>query len=215
MEGAQAAIGLIALLVVSLDTADSPSGASRWVANARRSQVVVHVYRKGLLSGMAHDHHFHVGEFRATAVLDPAGPDLGPFEVVADAGSLRDRQPDLTPDERARVDAQAAGDDVLDAHRFPEVRLVPARAGLTRLRSEPDGSLAGELAAKLVLHGKERAVTVPIAASREGGSWRARGTFRFRQSDFGIEPYSGFLGMVAVHDEVQVDFDVRLEEERR
>lgn len=49
-----------------------------------------------------------------------------------------------------------------------------------------------------------------MRASREGAGWRASGTLRFLQSDFGIEPYSGFLGTIAVQDEVQVEFDLFL-----
>lgn len=98
---------------------------TRWRAGSGGSQVVVDVYRKGLLSGMAHDHRFSAGQFR----------------------------------------------------------------------------------------GRERPVTVTVRTMPEAKGLRVRGSARFRQSDFGIEPHGGFLGMVAVEDEIQVDFNLLLERE--
>jgi polyisoprenoid-binding protein YceI len=108
------------------------------------------------------------------------------------------------------VNAQAAGPEVLDAARFPEIRLAPGPAGEARLRRAADGRLEGDMPGALSLHGRSRSVTVPVQAAREGGAWRVRGSVRFLQSDFGIEPYSGFLGTVGVQDEVEVTFDLFL-----
>jgi polyisoprenoid-binding protein YceI len=44
----------------------------------------------------------------------------------------------------------------------------------------------------------------------EGDGWRVRGGVKFKQSDFGITPFSGFLGTIAVHDEVEVALDLLL-----
>jgi hypothetical protein len=33
-----------------------------------------------------------------------------------------------------------------------------------------------------------------------------------RQTDFGITPYSGFLGALKLRDEVSVEFDIQLKE---
>jgi polyisoprenoid-binding protein YceI len=186
------------------------AGPARWSAGPGESRVVVNVYKKGLLSGMAHDHHFRAGEFRVTASTDGAGPAPTAFEVVVAAGSLRDEAPDLSPADRAKVDAQAAGEDVLDASRFPEVRFAAREAQAAWPPAGPDGSAGGELRGTLTIRGRERPVAVAVRTAKEGNGLRARGSVRFRQSDFGIEPYSGFLGMVAVEDEVQVDFDLQL-----
>jgi polyisoprenoid-binding protein YceI len=185
---------------------------SRWSAAPGRSRITVHVYKKGFLSGMAHDHHFAAGSFRVTAMLDGAAPDQARVEVTIAAGSLRDQQPDLSDEDRAKVDAQAAGADVLDAAHFPEIRFAPEGPAGSALRLEPDGSLDGELAGTLSLRGKQHPVAVRVHATKEGEAWHARGSARFKQSDFGIEPYSGFLGAVAVHDEILVEYDLVLDQ---
>ncbi|HET8725284.1 MAG TPA: YceI family protein [Anaeromyxobacteraceae bacterium] len=188
-----------------------PAGPS-WAADPARSRIAVHVLKKGLLSGMAHDHHFEATAFRATAVADEPGGRLVSLEVVVRAASLRDRQPDLSPEDRAKVDAQAAGEDVLDAGRFPELRFVAGAPGTGGLALPAAGEAEGTLPGSLTLRGQERSLAVPVRATREGGAWRAKGSVRFKQSDFGIEPYSGFLGTIAVHDEVEVEWDLLLVE---
>jgi polyisoprenoid-binding protein YceI len=211
MTAARRLPGLVVLAILALaPMRDARASPSRWSADPARSRIVVHVFKKGLFSGLAHDHHFVAGTFRVTATIDEAAPSAGPFEVIVAAGSLRDQQPDLSDDDRAKVDAQAAGEDVLDASRFPEIRLVPAEVP-AGLRAAGAGGLEGQLAGTLTLHGQQRPVSVAVRAARDGDGWRARGSTRFRQSDFGIEPYSGFLGAIAVQDEVLVEFDLRLE----
>jgi polyisoprenoid-binding protein YceI len=203
---------LLGLLAVSLALADSALAAeARWSADPARSRIVVHVRKKGLLSGMAHDHAFVPAAWRATASFDDARPSGARIEVVVEAGSLHDEQPSLSAEDRAKVDAQAAGRDVLDARRYPEIRFTAAGATGAALDAAPDGAIAGELTGTLALHGREHPVGVRLRATREEeGGWRARGTARFDQSEFGIRPYSGFLGTVAVHDAVEVEYDLVL-----
>ncbi len=180
-----------------------------WTAVLGRSQIVVHVFKKGLLSGAAHDHHFVPRNWRATARFDAAVPSDAHFEVVVAAGSLVDRQPDLSAKDREKVNQQAAGAGVLDAARYPEIRF--SSKALVRAASapvQPDGRIEGALAGTLSLHGRERPLSVPVQAVRDGDSWHARGSVGFKQSEFGIEPYSGFLGTIAVHDEVKVEYDL-------
>lgn len=206
------AIGIAMALLASVGPVPAfPAEATRWAAGPGASRIVVNVYKKGLLSGLAHDHHFRAGEFRVTATTDGGVPSPARFEVVVSAASLRDEAPDLSPSDRAKVDAQAAGEDVLDAARFPEIRYVSREAGPAWAPAGADGSAAGDLRGMLALRDRERPVVVAVRTTPDGQGMRARGSVRFRQSDFGIEPYSGFLGMVAVEDEIQVDFDLLLE----
>jgi polyisoprenoid-binding protein YceI len=201
---------LVALWMVPVGTVHASPG--RWSATPGRSRITIHVYKKGFLSGMAHDHHFAAGSFRVTATMVAGAPALARLEVTIAADSLRDQQPELSAEDRAKVDAQAAGSDVLDAARFPEIRFEPEGPAESALRVEPDGSLDGELSGTLSLHGQRHPLAVRVHAAREGEAWRARGSVRFKQSDFGIEPYSGFLGAVAVHDEILVEYDLVLDQ---
>jgi polyisoprenoid-binding protein YceI len=208
-------VGVAVTLVASLGAGRAlPAEATQWSADRAGSQIVVNVYKKGLLSGMAHDHRFSAGEFRVTATTGGASPAPTRFEVVVMSGSLRDGAPDLSPSDRTKVDAQAAGEDVLYAAHFPEIRFASREPPTNWAPPGPDGSAGGDLVGELTLRGRERPVTVVARTMAEGKRLRVRGSVRFRQSDFGIDPYSGFLGMVAVEDEIQVDFNLLLEPAR-
>jgi len=189
------ATGLILLLVLLGAAGSAQAEPATWTASTDSGSIVVHVYKRGLLSGLAHDHHFSATDWRATAVLDPAEPGLARVEVVVAAGSLRDQQASLSDKERDEVNGRAAGPKTLDAARYPEIRFVADRL---------DGDLIGTLS----LHGVSRPLKVPVQATREGERWRVKGAARIKQSEFGIEPYSGFAGTVAVHDEVVIEFEL-------
>jgi len=181
-----------------------------WQADTGRSQVAVHVAKRGLLSGMAHDHQFVPGRWSATASFDPARPSDVQVEVVIIAASLRDNQPKLSPEDRAKVDALTAGPEVLDATRYQEIRFTATSFEPSVQAGLAGGRLQGLLVGTLSLHGQKRPLSVRVVATADGRGWRVRGAVAFKQTDFGIEPYSGFLGTIAVHDEVKVVCDLAM-----
>lgn len=199
-------------LVAALAAPPLAARAESWTAVAEKSQITLHVYKKGLLSAAAHDHHFVPMKWHATASLDEAKPSGLRAELVIAADSLRDRQPSLSSGDRDKVNRQAAGPDVLDAAHHPEIRFTSS-GGLERAAAdggEQPGRLEGVLSGTLALHGRERTVPVRVVAKKDAGGWWAHGSARFKQSDFGIQPYSGFLGTIAVEDEVQLDYEIFL-----
>jgi polyisoprenoid-binding protein YceI len=145
------------------------------------SRVVVHVYKKGLFSAFAHDHHFEVTEWRATAEVAGDDPARAAIDVVLSARSLRDRQKKLSDADRTKVDAPAAGPEVLDALR-----------------------------GTLTLRGRSGPAVVTFEAERAGAGWRARGSAKVKQSAFGIKPFSGFGGTVGVKDELEIEISLAL-----
>lgn len=200
----------LALLLVALGpTVAAGAEPVSWTARTGQSRIVVHVTKRGLFSGLAHDHHFSATDWKATAVLGPGASSLVRVEVVVSASSLRDRQEALSEGDRAKVNLRAAGPETLDAARFPEIRFVADGVNLSLPASAlPERSLDGELVGTLSLHGRQRPLTVPVHATRDGDGWRIKGAARFKQSEFAIEPFSGFGGTVAVHDEVVVEYDL-------
>jgi hypothetical protein len=60
------------------------------------------------------------------------------------------------------------------------------------------------------LHGQTRPVDASYRAERDGDGWRVKGKARFRQSDFGMKPFTGAGGTVGVKDEIEVTFTVTL-----
>jgi polyisoprenoid-binding protein YceI len=196
---------ITALLV----TAAVATGSPRAEPLPITGEVHVRVWKRGLFSGFAHDHDFEVT--RWTGSIDPGsgGLEHASLKVTIAADSLRDREEGLSGGDRKKVDAQAAGPGVLHAAEYPEIEYVAEGLALEP-GSDRDGPLRGTIHGTLALRGKTRPVDATFEATRESGSWRAKGRARFRQSDFGIEPFSGFGGTVKVKDEIEVRFDVKV-----
>ncbi len=173
------------------------------------SRVLVHVYKRGLFSGFAHDHHFEVTGWRATARDPGDAPEAIAVTVVLEAGSLHDRQEHLSAADRRKVDAQAAGPEVLDAEHHPRIEF---RADRLELASGGAGAehLRGVLHGTLSLRGRSAPVGLSVEADRLLDGWRVRGRAKVRQSAFGIRPFSGFAGTVGVKDEVEIELALAL-----
>ena len=168
----------------------------------------VKVSKQGFLSMLAHDHDFEVTRWSGVANVPDGDPGRASLELTLDATSLRDRGKGMAAADRRKVESEAAGPEVLDSARYPQITFRSERVEL-------DGSGAAEeargtLHGRLSLHGQERPVAATFEARREGSVWHARGQLRFRQSDFGMKPYVGLGGTIGVKDEVEIRFEVDL-----
>ena len=193
------------VLALASAVAARAAPAERLEAGPEDGHVVVNVHKAGLLSAFAHDHRFEVRDWRATGGL--VGEDLGGASIAFScaAASLHDTEPGLSDGDRKKVDAQAAGPDVLDAERHPRVEFRSER--IEPSPAPRDGSSAhGTAHGLLTIRGRSVPLDVPFDAERSGGGWRVHGTVRAKQSQLGIRPFSGFGGTVKVKDELEVEF---------
>jgi polyisoprenoid-binding protein YceI len=200
-----ARVGLLLALAAA-----GPARAMTFTASPESGRVVVHAFKRGLFSAFAHDHHFDVTRWRATADVPDGDPSAASLEVTLSAGSLRDAQKALSAGDKRKVDAQTAGPEVLDSARHPEIVYRSGRLALDPQAGTGGARLRGTARGRLALHGEERALDVPFEAERQGGGWHVRGRLRFKQSDFGIRPFSSMGGAVGVKDEVEVELDLTL-----
>jgi len=178
-----------------------------WKLDTAASDLTVHVFKAGLFSGFLHDHLFVPQQWRGTAKFDPGRIEDFHAELSVAVASLRDNQQKLSAEDRAKVESQVIGPEVLDASRFPEIRFVADRL---RVSAQKTDELEGTLSGKLSVHGVTRALDVPVHAWRRGDAQVVLGKVTFNQSDFGISPLRKMSGAVAVEDRVLVDFALRL-----
>lgn len=114
------------------------------------------------------------------------------LEVLRGDGGLKS----LSGVEKSLARSNALG--ALDAERWPEIRFHA---------DDVDATENGyRLAGTLEIHGKKRDCAVDLRAEDLGSSWRLSFETVIRQTDFGVKPYSLFLGSVQVADDVRVSF---------
>lgn len=201
--------GLISLCASAMlilgSNASAMADETTWQADLENSKLLVKVYKAGFFSRLAHDHVFAVTKWQATINLDPSSLEKGSVVLSADAGSLRLEDSKADEDDQRSIEKTTQSDEVLDAEKFPEIRFESSRVVVT----EPgEKTLKLAVTGMLKLHGKSREVTIPVTLTLGNRQLAIAGSIRIRQSQHGMEPYSAFLGAVAVKDEVDIELDL-------
>lgn len=173
-------------------------GERVFAVDAERSLVTVTVRRGGRLARLGHDHVVSSRKLGGFVAPGRGQADLwlraDQLEVDDPAlrGTAMGPQPSL---EAVAGTRRNMLEHVLQAGRHPWVML----------RARPAGP--GQLTLEITLNGQTRAIEAPVRIDGSGPV-SASGSFRLRQSDFGIAPFSVLGGALAVQDEVEVSFDV-------
>jgi hypothetical protein len=118
-------------------------------------------------------------------------------QLVIDGSRLRVVGGGRSDTERRQLQSRMLSPDVLDVDRF---RWISFHSVTIEQRSSEQWIVQGELG----MHGTVRPLTVPL---RRAGA-RFKGAATLKQSDYGIVPISIAGGLVAVHDDVEIDFDI-------
>ena len=189
-------------LFIAIGLVTTLANAEEWKPRTDRSDLHIHVRKRGLLSAAAHDHLFRARRFEVRIEGRTADPLTLRLRVSVDSSSLKDEAPGLSPKDRASVEQTTAGPEVLDHANHPEVVL---EGSATEARPTHDGATV-TLLTRLTLHGTTRELRFPVELRFRGDEVEAQGSFRIRQSDYGIRPYTAMLGTVGVEDEVEIRF---------
>jgi polyisoprenoid-binding protein YceI len=86
----------------------------------------------------------------------------------------------------------------LDAKKFPQIRFTADEVAATA-----DGY---RLTGTVEIHGTSRPQSVDVAVDDRGDTIALSGRVQVTQSDFGVKPYSLFMGSLKVADEVTISF---------
>ena len=187
---------------------------------AERGRITLLTTRDGLAATAGHDLTIELTQW--SAELEVAD-DLAPtgLTVRADVNSLvvREGRGGVKPlTDRDRREIAVTARKLLRADRFPA-------ATFTATQFDRNGSGGGTLAGTLSLAGTDQPLRLTVtrkydaasggqAGGNEPGGDGPEGTYHattaLRQTDFGIKPYSAFLGALKVSDQVRLDIDVDL-----
>jgi polyisoprenoid-binding protein YceI len=170
-------------------------------------RIILRTSRDGLAATAGHD--LTIEATRWSGVL-AVNEDLSPadLDVHIDLGALvvREGTGGVKPlSDRDRREIAVTARKTLGSDRFPEAvfaasTFAPAAGG---------GDGAGEISGTLALHGETRPLRLQVSQT---GPDRYHAQATVVQSEYGIKPYSGFLGALRVRDAVQITVDVDLSE---
>jgi len=213
------------IVVVALALAALPGAAGSFVVVPEESDLVVVTHKDGFAAKLAHDHTIAASAYDARLEFDPGNPSASRFELTVPVHELtvddpvvqarispRLEQlavrvgpfPEVTEKDRAAIRAAMLGPRQLDAERHAT---ITATADVSRRRAAVSGEadrfpylvdLRVEILGRVV----ERQATARYEYRAGRLEVEAYASFEF--TDFGIKPYSAFLGAVRNRNEFHV-----------
>lgn len=184
-------------------------GALHYVIDPKLSDVRFLVYKAGALASFGHDHVIQAKDMQGDVYLAKDFTASGfsltlPVSgfVVDDPAARSVEGPDFAKQpSQAAIDGtrkNMLGPDLLDADHYPDVTIRSVKF------SGPDWG--PDATVRIELHGATRDITVPIAVERSGDTLTVTGSFDFKQTDFGLKPFSALGGGLQVADGMRVRF---------
>jgi len=190
IQGAKTAAVLYATLLCWIPAARAEPHS----IDTAKSTMTVHVYKAGVFSAFGHNHTISAPIRSGT--VDSAAHRV---EVTVNAAALRVSDGEVSEKDRAEIQKNMLGPEVLDSGRHQEI--VFRSTGV-----EAAGPDAWAVRGNLTLHGETKPVTLEVRET----SGHYLGNARLRQADFGIKPVKAAGGTVRVKDEVRIEFDIQL-----
>lgn len=178
------------------------AGATVYRIDPHASVITVVVRSGGPFARMGHDHAIAARNISGFAAPGKGHADFSfrVDEMTVDEPAVRALAglPGAVPaDAIAGTRANMLG-RVLEADRYP----------LVQLRAQQLGGAAGAMRLAVTLHGVTRSIDVPVALDVTPEHLTAAGSFRLRQTEFGIRPMSVLGGALVVQDEIELTFRI-------
>jgi polyisoprenoid-binding protein YceI len=176
--------------------------AGRHQLGPDRGRITLRTFRDGLAAQAGHDLTIEAtrwsGVLEVNEDLSPAGLDV---RIDMNALVVRDGTGGVKPlSDRDRREIAVTARKVLASDRHPE-------AGFAAAGFEPKAGGGGEISGMLTIRGQEQPLRVQVSQT---GTGRYHAEAQITQSDFGIKPYTAFLGALRVRDAVDVAVDLDL-----
>ncbi len=198
-------ITLVGLLLLSFAVAAQTKGKKTSTYNivAAESSLTVFVAKDGALARMAHDHNIGVKSFSGRVTVPASGANAGILELDADARSLVILD-QISAKDKAEI-TNNMNNSVLESAKFPKITFrSTSLTNFTQNGNNANFTVNGNL----TLHGATKRIAIPVSVAQTGSNLRATGQYTLRQTDFGIKPYSAFLGAIKVKNEVVIKFNI-------
>jgi YceI-like domain len=189
------------------------TGGQLFTLDPKTSSVHVYVFRGGAAAKLGHSHVLSAAEFDGYFYVPPTGGRAAQFDLEFQFNQLEIDNPreraglgdafagERTADDIAGTRAHMLGENSLQADRYPAVHV-------RSLRITGDApKFAAEVA--ITMHGRTRNYWLALNVEGLPAHLAAAGALVLRQSDFDIKPYSVLGGLLAVEDELVIEFKLR------
>ncbi|MDQ1392778.1 MAG: hypothetical protein QOF30_1755 [Acidimicrobiaceae bacterium] len=163
-------------------------------------KVLVNVYKDGMAAKMGHDLTLEATSWSGKADINPDDPSASSVQVTIDAGSLevvegKGGAKPLSDNDKRDIKKNITDKVLRDTSISFESTGVSG--------STPRLQLKGDL----TINGQTQPVNLDLNVDDSG---HAKGTASFKQTQFGLKPFSAMMGALKVKDSVDITIDVQL-----
>ncbi len=187
-------------------------GGKVFQLDPKLSTVRIYVFRAGSAARLGHNHVLSAPTFSGFVYVPDGASAAARFDLAFRLDQLEIDKPEfraalggafssvISPEMIASTREHMLGAENMQAEQYPLVRIHALQ-------------ITGEsprFAAKVrvEMHGQAREMWLPLRVEGLPDRVTAAGSLVLRQSDFGIKPYSVFGGLMAVQDEVVIEFNL-------
>jgi polyisoprenoid-binding protein YceI len=169
-----------------------------------QSRVTATLTQEGFIARRYPTHRVEVKNFSGKMDVSERDETRIAVEVEAESKSLTNADEGMSEFER-REFHNVLNNLALESDKFPRIKFVSTSVSDARKSGETRTfTLNGDLTMRDVTKRVSFPVTVTIAKDQLRGTGEAK----LKQTDFGITPYSGKLGLIRIGDEVKIDFAI-------
>lgn len=185
--------------------AEPAAGPRTFVVDPKQSQLVIQVFKDGAAAAFAHDHTVHAVDVVGEVTADAANPGASKVSITVQTKTLINDDPQVrkqfgldpsVPEkDRISVNDSMKAEEQLWVSKYPTITFSS-----TTVEKTGDGKIS--LVGDFTLRGQTKKLKLPVTVKIDGDTLKADGKVRFKTSDWGMKPYSAFLGAVKNKDEV-------------
>ena len=178
--------------------------AADYKVDAERSELVVRLFKGGVAAAIAHNHVVRAVEYSGGAKGDSNNPEAASIWIEVQTASFKADEPEIreryglpkgiSDKDRRKIQATMLSAKQMDVEKYSTMKF---RSTSVEEQSEGRYQITGDL----TMHGETRSVTFPITVEDENGDLHGSAAIDFKQSDFGIKPYSAMFGAVRNRDD--------------
>jgi len=186
------------------------AGGKVFTLDSKSSEIRIYAFRTGSAAKLGHNHVLSAPQFTGFFHLPPTGTSNSRFDLEFRLDQLEIDNPNyrsklgsafasvLSPAAIEGTRDHMLGEDNMQAQQFPFVRIHSLQVS----------GESPKFAAKVLveMHGQNREMWVPLSVEGLPDRLSVAGSLVLRQTDFGVQPYSVLGGMLAVQDEVVIEF---------
>jgi polyisoprenoid-binding protein YceI len=195
---------LVVAMTVAATNIFASANATDYEIDAERSELVVRLFKGGVAAAFAHNHVIRAAKFEGGAEFDPNKPAAASIWVEVQTASLMADEPEIRkrfglPKEISEKDRQGIQATMLSPKQMDVEEYPTMKFRSTNVEEYAGGRY--QITGDLTIRGETRQIVFSISADDENGNLHGSAAIDFRQSDFGITPYSALFGAVRNRDD--------------